>query len=289
MWFYCQFYEVCLRRSLIRRTLIRLSEPVPSLTLVIHAHSAPLENFGTSLVCRHCQAQPLQEIETLGRGSVGSGRRAESDAHTACGCRGRTAVFWALTSRAPASRESRKTNPRVRLLELTTDRSTRIIHSTGPDGANQVDLMWALPRVSEWTRNNVSGPYRQRQPVVAITDLIREASPRSRWRRNRNTQERAWVTAAAYRALAHGPQPREPCPMGPQPRELQPIDISLYKSLAIVLNQALLWKWPDANEVIFLTINCGDPDSLIPMTSPSIGHRSSSFLMCLNHDRPFSS
>ena len=22
--------------------------------------------------------------------------------------------------------------------------------------------------------------------------------------------------------LAHGPQPREPCPMGPQPRELQP-------------------------------------------------------------------
>ena len=27
--------------------------------------------------------------------------------------------------------------------------------------------------------------------------------------------------AAAYRALAHGPQPREPCPMGPQPRELQ--------------------------------------------------------------------
>ena len=28
--------------------------------------------------------------------------------------------------------------------------------------------------------------------------------------------------AAAYRALAHGPQPREPCPMGPQPRELQP-------------------------------------------------------------------
>ena len=28
--------------------------------------------------------------------------------------------------------------------------------------------------------------------------------------------------AAAYRALAHGPQPREPCTMGLQPRELQP-------------------------------------------------------------------
>ena len=28
--------------------------------------------------------------------------------------------------------------------------------------------------------------------------------------------------AAAYRALAHGPQPRDLCPMGPQPRELQP-------------------------------------------------------------------
>ena len=33
---------------------------------------------------------------------------------------------------------------------------------------------------------------------------------------------------------------------------------------------------------------CGDPDSRSPMTSPSIGHRSS-FLMCLNHERPFSS
>ena len=28
--------------------------------------------------------------------------------------------------------------------------------------------------------------------------------------------------AAAYRALAHEPQPREPMTIGPQPRELQP-------------------------------------------------------------------
>ena len=38
-------------------------------------------------------------------------RVAESDAHTASGCRGLTAVLWALISRAHASRESRKTNP----------------------------------------------------------------------------------------------------------------------------------------------------------------------------------
>ena len=33
---------------------------------------------------------------------------------------------------------------------------------------------------------------------------------------------------------------------------------------------------------------CGDPDSRSPMTSPSIGHRSSTCLMCLNPEPPFS-
>ena len=40
--------------------------------------------------------------------------------------------------------------------------------------------------------------------------------------------------------LSMRPQPRELLSMRPQPRELLSIDISLYKSLGIVLNQALL-------------------------------------------------